>query len=113
MTTSLIAPYLSEKSAQHMSAGLYVFTVSREATKATVRQELKKAYNVDAIAVRIVNLPAQKVRFKSHTGIRSARRKAYIQLKPKQVIAGFESLLEKDKKEAQAEKSTQKTKEKA
>ncbi len=113
MTSSLIAPYLSEKSAQHMSAGLYVFTVSRDATKTTVRQELKKTYNVDAIGVRIVNLPAQKVRFKNRAGIRNARRKAYIQLKPKQVITGFESLLEKDKKEAQVDKSAQKTKEKA
>lgn len=97
---SVIAPYLSEKSAQHMSTGLYVFTVAQNATKTTIRQELKKAYGVDVIDVRIVNLPAQKVRFKNRNGIRNSRRKAYIQLKSKQIIAGFESLLEKDKKDA-------------
>jgi large subunit ribosomal protein L23 len=99
-------PILTEKSALNMEKGLYVFAVLPAATKTSVAQEIKKLYNVDVTGVRIVNLPAKKVKFKRKPGVRSARRKAYIQLKEKQHIPGFELPKEKDsKKDKKAEET--------
>lgn len=87
---SIIAPVMTEKSVKSLSSGLYVFTIEANATKNSVSDSLKKFYGVDVISVRIVNLPAKKVTFKRRPGIRSVRRRAYVQLAPKQQIPGFE-----------------------
>ena len=102
---SIIKPLLSEKTAQVMDSGVYVFYVTKDANKTTVAQELKALYNVDAVSVRIANLPAKKVNFKRHIGTRSLRHKAYVQLKAKQVIPGFEVLKEAEKKAKQADEA--------
>jgi ribosomal protein L23 len=88
--TVLISPILTEKAAQQMSTGLYVMTVSTDATKNSIAQELKKELNLDAVSVRIVNLPAKDVKFKRRPGTQPARRKAYIQLAKGQKLPGFE-----------------------
>lgn len=93
----IISPVMTEKSVLRMDSGLYVFNVERSATKTSIANELKKLHDVDAVSVRIVNLPAQKTSFKRRPGIRTARRHAYIQLAPKQQIPGFE--LPKQKEE--------------
>lgn len=96
---SIVSPLLTEKSAADIDKGLYVFYVTPAANKTTVRQELKATFNVDPTSVRIVNLPAKTVTFRRRKGLQKVRRKAYVQLPPKQMIPGFESLKEKDKKE--------------
>ena len=93
-------PILTEKSALSMDKGLYVFAVTDRANKSTVTKDLHELYNVDAVSVRIVNLPAKKVSFKRVKGLRSIRRKAYVQLKAKQQIPGFEALKQDMKKQA-------------
>lgn len=87
---SIIAPVMTEKSVKSLDSGLYVFVVEKNATKNSISDELKKFYDVDTISVRIVNLPAKKVNFKRKPGVRSVRRRAYVQLAPKQQIPGFE-----------------------
>ncbi len=99
----IIQPYLTEKSAATIDKGLYVFLIEKNANKTTVAKELKSLYDVTALSVRIVNLPAKKVNFKRRPGVRPMIRKAYVQLPPKQKIPGFESLTEKDDKKAQKE----------
>jgi len=96
---TIVAPVMTEKSVLGMDNGLYVFSVTNNATKSSVKDALKKLYQVDAISVRIVNLPAKKVNFKRVAGVRTARRKAYIQLAAKQVIPGFELPKNKDDKD--------------
>lgn len=93
---SIVAPLLTEKSALNIDKGLYAFTVSKSATKNSIATDLKRLYDVTAVSVRIVNLPAKKVTFRRKPGLRSVRRKAYVQLAPKQKIAGFE--MQKDAK---------------
>ncbi|MEX1052118.1 MAG: 50S ribosomal protein L23 [Patescibacteria group bacterium] len=95
--TTIISPLLTEKSVLNLDKGLYVFSVSATATKTSLADSLKKLYDVDVVNVRIVNLPAKKVKFKRQPGLRSARRKAYIQLAAKQQIPGFELPKDKDK----------------
>lgn len=93
-------PLLSEKSALKMDQGLYVLLVDQTATKTQIKHELKKLYNVDAISIRIVNLPAKRVSFKRQPGVQPVRHKAYVQLKPKQILPGFELPKEKSKTKA-------------
>lgn len=94
---SVIKPLLTEKSAAKMSDGLYVLTVTQKATKTSIKQDIKQLFNVEAIGVRIVNLPAKKVRFKARKGTQSPIRKAYVQLKKGQQLPGFE-VKKEDKK---------------
>ncbi|MBI4948104.1 50S ribosomal protein L23 [Candidatus Berkelbacteria bacterium] len=86
------SPFITEKSTFGITNGLYVFEITPNANKTTVAEELKNIYNVDALSVRIVNLPAKQKTFKRVKGIRNIRRKAYVQLKEKQTIPGFETL---------------------
>ncbi|HUD20481.1 MAG TPA: 50S ribosomal protein L23 [Candidatus Saccharimonadales bacterium] len=101
---SIIRPVLSEKTAQIVNDRVYVFSITAAANKKTVAAELKALYDVTPTDVRIVNLPAKKVNFKRHAGERSIRRKAYVQLPPKQQIPGFEVLKEAEKKQAEEAK---------
>lgn len=101
----IISPVMTEKSVKSLDTGLYVFTIESRATKNSIADSLKKLYNVDVTSVRIVNLPAKKVKFKRIPGVRSARRRAYVQLAAKQQIPGFELPKKKDAKEDKKEKS--------
>ena len=106
-------PILTEKSAIGMDKGLYVFSVTDRANKTTIAKELHDLYKVDAVSVRVVNLPAKRVNFKRVKGLRSIRRKAYVQLKDKQQIPGFEALKQDMKKQADEAAKAEKEAEKA
>lgn len=97
-------PILTEKAALGMDKGLYVMIVERSATKKSIATELKHQLNLDVESVRIVNLPAKRVKFKRVPGVQSARRKAYVQLKKGQKLPGFE-LPKEVKSEARNSKS--------
>jgi len=86
----IIKPVLSEKSAVHMQDGLYVFEVAHRATKSAIAEEVQKTWGVKVKSVRIVNLPPKKVTFRRIKGVRSKRRRAYIQLADKARLRGFE-----------------------
>jgi len=92
-----LVPYITEKSTARISLGTYVFLIDQNDNKKTVEDQLHRYFNVQPTSVRIVNIAAKKVRFKSKPGVRRAIRKAYIQLPLKQKIAGFESLTESKK----------------
>ena len=73
-----------------MAKGLYVLMVEKSATKQSIASELKKLFSLDVTGVRIVNLPAKRIKFKRRDGVQTARRKAYVQLKEGQKLPGFE-----------------------
>lgn len=95
---SIIKPLLTEKSAAKMSEGLYVLQITDGATKTSVAQDLASMYKVEAIGVRIVNVPSRQVRFRGRKGTQGAFKKAYVQLKKGQELPGFEVKKEDDKK---------------
>lgn len=99
----MLHPYITEKSAARMTQNSYVFLIDHDANKKTVAAELKEFFNVTPKSVRIVNLPAKKVRFRQKPGERSIKRKAYVQLPAGQKIPGFESLTETKEKKAKTE----------
>lgn len=76
------APWFSEQALLATEKGVYVFEVSRRATSAQIAGAIRELYKVTPKAVRIVNLPSKKksLRTRRGTGVRSARRKAYIAL---------------------------------
>lgn len=98
MSSVLRTPLLTEKAAQAMDNGLYVLSISENATKQSIRQELKHSFNLEAVSVRIVNLPAKQVKFKRIPGTQAVRRKAYVQLKKGQKLPGFELPKQKEDK---------------
>ncbi|MCR4277470.1 MAG: 50S ribosomal protein L23 [Candidatus Berkelbacteria bacterium] len=94
----IISPILTEKAALGMDRGLYVMTVDRGATKNSITTEMKKLFDLDVLSVRIVNLPAKRVKFKRLPGVQTARRKAYVQLRQGQKLPGFELPKQKEDK---------------
>jgi len=99
---SIIKPLLTEKSAAKMSDGLYVLAVTSDATKTTIAQDLVAMYKVEPISVRVVNVPARKVRFRGVRGTQGGFKKAYVQLKKGQELPGFEVKKEDSKKDKKA-----------
>lgn len=95
-------PVISEKSAISATNGLYVFEVSSLANKVQVAAAVKEMFDVEPTDVRMVNLPAKKVKFKRIPGVRAKRSRAYVQLKKGDKLKGFEQLIGTDK-EAKAE----------
>lgn len=91
-------PILTEKAALGLDKGLYVMMVERSATKNSIASELKTQFDLDAVSVRIVNLPAKRVKFKRIPGVQPVRRKAYVQLKSGQKLPGFELPKQKEEK---------------
>jgi large subunit ribosomal protein L23 len=68
-------------------ANAYVFNVAPEATKASIKHDIKAAYNVTPVRVNIVNLPAKQTMRRGRKGKTSAQKKAYVYLKKGDSIA--------------------------
>ncbi len=100
---SIIKPILTEKSAAKMSDSLYVLQVAANASKTAIAQDLASLYKVEAVSVRIVNVPARRVRFRGVRGSQGSFKKAYVQLKKGQELPGFEVKKEDDKKAKKSE----------
>jgi ribosomal protein L23 len=76
------APWFSEKALIATEKGVYTFVVPARATKAAIAGAIKEIYKVTPRMVRTANLPGKHkaLRTRRGTGVRAARRKAYIYL---------------------------------
>ena len=54
-------PYITEKAAILSEQNAYTFEISARANKIDVKRAMKALYNVDPIAVKIINLPKKIV----------------------------------------------------
>lgn len=110
--TKLIAlkPHISEKSFTLASQGKYVFTVSRDSNKNSIKESVAKLFKVTALAVNIISFPGKIKRSKSGIGKRKDIRKAIVTLKKGDRIDLFETEDdEKDKSgKAKEDKNTNK-----
>lgn len=79
----LVRPRITEKAANLTSQNVYTFDVRKSANKKEVMTAVKKLYKVTPIKVRMVNIPAKVVRFRTKRGFgkTTAGRKAYVYLK--------------------------------
>jgi len=91
MKQIILKPILSEKSLMGAEAAKFTFLVADNANKAEVAQAIKEIFNVDAIKVNIVNIPAYNRLVRGRTQAHSkAYKKAIVTLKKGQKIEGFE-----------------------
>ena len=83
----LLAPHVSEKAARVTEkANHSVFRVRTDATKPEIRAAVKLMFNVEVLAVQVVNVGGKEKRFGSTIGRRSDWKKAYISLKAGETI---------------------------
>ncbi|GEM_PF-296434 len=80
--TALISPWISEKAFIGTEKGVYVFSVSRAATKKDIMRAVETVYGIVPRKIRITNLPGKRVssRRGGMSAIRARRRKAYVYL---------------------------------
>jgi large subunit ribosomal protein L23 len=90
LTWVLRNPRITEKAALKAEGGVYVFDVSKDATKPLIAQAVREVYKVTPVAVNIAKTPAKKVvRRKANgvkSGYKSGQKKAYVFLKKGETI---------------------------
>jgi len=79
-------PHVTEKSTLLGGQNKYVFIVKPDATKNEIKKVVHALYNVNPIAVAIVNLPRKTKGFGKNRGTMSARKKAIVTLKQGETI---------------------------
>ena len=83
-------PLITEKSTILQSEGKYAFEVAGSAAKPQVKQAVEKAFNVDVINVRIINMPGKSKRRGRQLLPARPWKKAIVTLKPGDSIEFFE-----------------------
>ena len=80
-------PIVTEKSHDLNSLGQYVFEVAKNASSAEIKKAVNNIYHVDALSVRIINIPAKQGRYgRIKTQKKPAFKKAVVTLKQGQSI---------------------------
>jgi large subunit ribosomal protein L23 len=76
-------PVLSEKSSRMMSENNeYVFKVSANSTRSTVKRAVEVAFGVKVDRVNVLNMAGKKKRVGRYVGQKSDWKKVYVKLKP-------------------------------
>lgn len=87
LTSVVIAPHVSEKSARISAEGnQYVFRVRRDATKPEIRAAVEFLFEVRVDSVHVVNQAGKAKRFGRMPGRRQDWKKAYVRLAEGQQI---------------------------
>lgn len=76
----LLAPHVSEKSANMADSDQYVFRVVSTATKSEVKDAVESLFSVKVKSVNMINLKGKKKVFKGRVGKRNDIRKAVVRL---------------------------------
>lgn len=86
-------PLLTEKTNMQSDAeNRYSFEVDRRANKLQVKDAVEKAFNVQVLAVNIMNMPSKQRRLGRQIGHRPAWKKAIVKLAAGQRIQLFEGV---------------------
>jgi len=100
-----LKPHISEKSFTLSAMGKYVFLVSKDANKVTVKDAIEKLFKVNVTKVNMICIPGKLKRSKSGIGKRKDVVKAVVTLKKGERIDLFETEEAKDeKKDKKADK---------
>ena len=83
ISSVIVAPRITEKGAYLSEKGVYVFDISKNATKATVAEAIKAIYKVTPRQVRVSAVPGKAVftRGTNRWGKTNSGKKAYVYLK--------------------------------
>ena len=78
----LLRPRITEKAALGAdSANVYVFEVSKSATKKSISVSVRDAYKVTPEKVRVAAIPLKQVFIRGNKGVKGGGKKAYVYLK--------------------------------
>ena len=83
----ILSPRMTEKASAQSSANAYTFIVAKNATKHTVRDEVKKEYKVTPLAINITNMPRKNTFIRGKVGTQAGIKKAIVFLKKGDTIA--------------------------
>ncbi len=87
----LTRPRITEKAYALNTLNQYVFVVSKDATKQSVKRAVEEAYGVAVKAVRMVRLPSRTKRFGKTMGQKGAVKKAIVSVESGQSIELFKA----------------------
>ena len=80
--TVLLRPRVTEKAALKAdSSNIYVFEVTKDATKKSIIASIKDAFNVTPTKVHLLAIPTKAVFRRGKAGSKGGGKKAYIHLK--------------------------------
>ena len=74
-------PWISEKAARLTAENQYVFEVTQNANKNSIKKEIENRYHVKVERVNIINRPAKIKRFGGKTNLGATIKKAMVKLK--------------------------------
>ncbi len=77
----ILSPRVTEKASLQSNQNAFTFVVRSEATKLTLRDEIKKDYKVTPRAINITNIPRQWTFIKGKVGHKQGYKKAIVFLK--------------------------------
>lgn len=87
VSSVIIAPRITEKASMQSMANAYTFVVTKNATKHTVADAVKKEYKVTPIAINITNMPTKYTFIRGKLGTQAGIKKAVVFLKKGDTIA--------------------------
>lgn len=77
----IIAPRVTEKASMQSNQNAFTFVVRGDATKLTLRDEIKKEYKVTPRSINITNVPRQWTFIRGKLGHKQGYKKAIVFLK--------------------------------
>ncbi len=86
MLQVLLAPVVTEKSANGSAFSQVTFKVAKEATKPQIKAAVEALYKVDVRAVNTIVVKGKTKRFRGRLGQRSDMKKAIVTLKDGQML---------------------------
>lgn len=88
----LIQPVLTEKTNSLREQGKYVFKVDVRATKTSVKEAVRKLFNVHPISCTIINITPKPKRQRGKAGYTATWKKATVRLQAGEKISVFEGV---------------------
>jgi large subunit ribosomal protein L23 len=88
----LLEPWITEKSHEKMAENKYVFRVSSEANKTSIKKSIEDLYKVTVTSVNIIHIPKKKRIYGRTKGFKSGFKKAIATLKEGDKIELFEGV---------------------
>lgn len=83
--------YVSEKTSRLLNDNQYVFKVSKEATKQSIKSAISKLYKVTVKDVKMITMPRKRKQVGKYPGFRTGFRKAIVVLEKGSVIDQFKA----------------------
>lgn len=79
--SNIIGPRITEKATMTAEKNVYVFNISKDATKPNISRAIVELYKVKPVKVAIAHTPKKRTFVRGKAGVKAGVRKAYVYLK--------------------------------